>query len=141
MITGFPSPAQGYESKGIDLNSVLIRHPSATVFMQIESSSYMNMGIYNGDILIIDRAKKITPNSLVVYESEGHFVLGRVYKIKKSLEDTIITGAITHVIHTVREMWFYTLTETVFMHPANRFTVRIYATSRWRFYQIMMESS
>ena len=104
MITGFPSPAQGYESKGIDLNSVLIKHPSATVFMQIESSNYMHMGIFNGDILIIDRAKKITPNSLVVYESEGHFVLGRVYKIKKTLEDTIITGAITHVIHTVKEV-------------------------------------
>ena len=104
MITGFPSPAQGYESKGIDLNSVLIRHPSATVFMQIESSSYMNMGIFNGDILIIDRAKKIRPNSLVVYESEGRFVLGRVFNIKKTLEDTIITGAITHVIHTVKEI-------------------------------------
>ena len=33
MITGFPSPAQGYESKGIDLNNVLIKHPSAAVFM------------------------------------------------------------------------------------------------------------
>ena len=104
MITGFPSPAQGYESKGIDLNSVLIKHPSATIFMQIESSSYINMGIYNGDILIIDRAKRITPNSLVVYESEGRFVLGRVYKIKKNPQtETIITGAITHVIHTVKE--------------------------------------
>ena len=66
MITGFPSPAQGYESKGIDLNNVLIKHPSATIFMQIESSSYMHMGIYNGDILIVDRAKKITPSSLVM---------------------------------------------------------------------------
>ena len=103
MITGFPSPAQGYESKGIDLNNVLIKHPSATVFMQIESSSYVNMGIFNGDILTVDRAKKITPNSLVVYESEGNFVLGRVFNIKKTLEDTIITGAITHVIHTVKE--------------------------------------
>ena len=103
MITGFPSPAQGYESKGIDLNNILIKHPSATVFMQIESSCYMHMGIFNGDILIVDRAKKITPNSLVVYESEGNFVLGRVFNIKKTLEDTIITGAITHVIHTVKE--------------------------------------
>ena len=100
MITGFPSPAQGYESKTIDLNTVLITHPSATVFMQIESSRYRSMGIYNGDLLIIDRARPIHPNSLVVYESEGHFVLGRVFNIKK---ETIITGAITHVIHTVKE--------------------------------------
>ncbi|MCR4900377.1 MAG: hypothetical protein K5907_06140 [Treponema sp.] len=100
MITGFPSPAQGYESKTIDLNNVLIKHPSATVFMQIETSRYQSMGIYNGDLLIIDRAKKITPNSLVVYEADGHFVLGRVFNIKI---ETIITGAITHVIHTVKE--------------------------------------
>ena len=93
MITGFPSPAQGYESKGIDLNQVLITHPSATVFM--------HMGIFDGDLLIIDRAKTINPNSLVVYESEGHFVLGRVFNIK---EETVITGAITHVIHTVKEV-------------------------------------
>ena len=103
MITGFPSPAQGYEQKGIDFNNILVKHPSATVVMKIESSNYTGMGIFNGDILIIDRAKRITPNSLVVYESEGHFVLGRVYNIKKTLEDTIITGSVTHVIHTVKE--------------------------------------
>lgn len=104
MITGFPSPAQGYEQKSIDFNNILIKHPSATVVMRIESSNYIGMGIYNGDILVIDRAKKLNPNSLVVYESEGRFVLGRVYSIKRTLEDTIITGAVTHVIHTVKEV-------------------------------------
>ena len=105
MITGFPSPAQGYEQNTIDLNTALIRHPSATVFMKIDSSHYQNMGIYNGDILIIDRAKKINQNSLVVYEAEGRFTLGRVCKIKKNPDEpTIITGAITHVIHTVKEI-------------------------------------
>ncbi len=104
MITGFPSPAQGYESKTIDLNSYLIRHPSATVFMKIDNSHYTHMGIYNGDLLIIDRAKKINSNSLVVYESEGHFVLGRVFNIQSNAQsDVIITGAVTHVIHTVKE--------------------------------------
>ena len=105
MITGFPSPAQGYEQHTIDLNAALIRHPSATVFMKIDNSHYRTMGIYNGDILIIDRAKKITQNSLVVYEAEGHFTLGRVYNIKMNPEEpTIITGAVTHVIHTVKEI-------------------------------------
>ena len=35
MITGFPSPAQGYEGKQIDFNSYMIKHPSATVVMRI----------------------------------------------------------------------------------------------------------
>ncbi len=104
MITGFPSPAQGYEQRGIDFNNILIKHPSATVVMRIESSNYTHMGIYNGDILVIDRAKKINQNSLVVYESEGHFVLGRVFNIQSNAQsDVIITGAVTHVIHTVKE--------------------------------------
>lgn len=100
MITGFPSPAQGYEASGIDLTSTLIKHPAATVFMRIESNSYTRMGIYNGDLLIIDRAKKVLPKSLVVYESGGQFVLGRAFNIK---EESYITGVITYVIHKVKE--------------------------------------
>ncbi len=101
MITGFPSPAQGYEHNQIDLNSYVIKHPAATVFMRIESSHYTRMGIYNGDLIVIDRAKKITQNSLVVYESDGHFVLGRGCNIRGK---TIITGAVTHVLHTVKDL-------------------------------------
>lgn len=100
MITGFPSPAQGYEQKSINLNSILIQHPSATYFMEVASSRYVGMGIYNGDILIVDRAKKVTPNSLVVYESDGEFVLGRVFNIHS---EVVITGSIVYVIHKVRE--------------------------------------
>ena len=99
MTTGFPSPAQGYESSSIDLNAYMIKHPASTVFMQIESSRYTRMGIYNGDLLVIDRALKITRNSLVGYELDGRFVLGRVYNIKG---EAYITGTVTHVIHTVR---------------------------------------
>ncbi|MCQ2241637.1 S24 family peptidase [Treponema sp.] len=100
MVTGFPSPAQGYEDKLFDLNTYFIKHPAATVFMRIDSSAFVKMGIYNGDLLIIDRAKRLTQNSLVVYESDGAFTLGRVFNIKGEAH---ITGAITHVIHTVKE--------------------------------------
>lgn len=99
MITGFPSPAQGYEDGKIDLNKILINRPSATVFMRVASSRYMRMGIYDGDLLIIDRAKAINPNSLVVYESDGKFVLGRVFNIH---DEVIITGTIVYVIHKVK---------------------------------------
>ena len=101
MITGFPSPAQGYEDKSFDLNSLCIKHPSATVFMTVDTDRYRNMCIFNGDLIIIDRAKRITPNSLVVYESGGEFVIGRVCNIKSESQ---ITGAITNVIHSVKEV-------------------------------------
>lgn len=101
MITGFPSPAQGYETKSFDLNSLYIKHPSATVFMTVDTDKYRNICIFNGDLLIIDRAKQITKNSLVVYENDGQFVIGKVCNIK---EEAMITGAITNVIHTVKEI-------------------------------------
>ena len=100
MITGFPSPAQGYEDIRFDLNTLYIKHPAATVFMTVDTDRYHKMCIFNGDLLIIDRAKSLTPNSLVVYESGGEFVIGRVCNIKAEAQ---ITGAIINVIHTVRE--------------------------------------
>ena len=99
MITGFPSPAQGYEDNRFDLNSLYIKHPAATVFMTVDTDRYKNMCIFNGDLLIIDRAKRITSNSLVVYESGGEFVIGRVCSIKG---EAIVTGAIITVIHSVK---------------------------------------
>ncbi len=101
MVTGFPSPAQGYECASLDLNRELIKHPVSTVVMTVSGSRYTNMSIYNGDLLVIDRAKKVLPNSLVVYESGGQFVLGRAFNIK---EESIITGVITYVIHKVKEV-------------------------------------
>lgn len=103
MITGFQSPAQGYEDKTINLNSLLIKHPCSTFLMEIKSNKYVRMSIYDGDLLIIDRSKTVHQNSLVVYEQEGVFELGRVFNIKSKAE-TVITGVVVHVIHTVKEI-------------------------------------
>ena len=101
MITGFPSPAKGSEEKTLNLDKLLIKHPSSTFFMNVDSTSYTRMGIYNGDLLIIDRAKAVTPNSLVVYEHEGSFTLGRAFNIQG---ETVIVGSIVYVVHKVREV-------------------------------------
>ena len=99
MITGFPSPAQGYEDKTIDLNSLLIKHPSATVFMQIDTNRYNRMSIYYGDLITIDRSLPVHSDSLVVFEADGEFQLGRVFQQKGEI---VICGVVTHVIHTVK---------------------------------------
>lgn len=99
MITGFPSPAQGYEDKTIDLNSLIVKHPAATVFMQIDTNRYNNMGIYYGDLIVIDRSLTIRPESLVVFEADGEFQLGRVFR---QSQEIVICGVITHVLHTVK---------------------------------------
>lgn len=101
MNTGFQSPATGYEDNGLDLNKLLVKHPLATVFMWVDSNRYRKMGIFEGDLLVIDRARKIVPTSLVVYAQDGQFSMGRVYSIDS---EAVITGAVVHVIHKVKDV-------------------------------------
>ena len=51
---GFPSPATDYIEDDIDLNSYLIKHPSATFFVRVKGDSMIKAGIHNNDILIVD---------------------------------------------------------------------------------------
>lgn len=99
MITGFPSPAQGYEDTVIDLNELLVKHPAATVFMRIESSRYTQAGIFPGDLLVVDRSLSPEHAAVVVREYEGQFVLGSAASVA---EGAVVCGVVTHVIHTVR---------------------------------------
>lgn len=53
---GFPSPADDYLDKGLDLNEYLIKHPVATFYCRVEGHSMEGIGIFDRDILIVDRA-------------------------------------------------------------------------------------
>lgn len=53
---GFPSPAQDYVERTLDLNELCIRHPNATFFVRVEGDSMIEAGIYDGDVLVVDRS-------------------------------------------------------------------------------------
>ncbi len=53
---GFPSPAQDYVEKRIDLNELLVQHPSATYFVKAAGDSMIDAGIDEGDLLVVDSA-------------------------------------------------------------------------------------
>jgi DNA polymerase V len=72
-ITGFESPAAEYTQLGLDLDELLIEHPSAT-FMGLANGDSMNqIGIFNGDILIVDRAEEPRHMDVVVATFNGNF--------------------------------------------------------------------
>lgn len=56
---GFPSPADDHLDQSLDLNEHLIEHPAATFFCRVTGESMIGIGIYDGDIIVVDRA--ITP--------------------------------------------------------------------------------
>ena len=53
---GFPSPADDYMDKKLDLNEHFIKHPEATFYCRVSGQSMTGAGIFDGDLLIVDRA-------------------------------------------------------------------------------------
>ena len=80
ISAGFPSPAEEYIELGIDLNKYLIKNPISTFFLRVSGNSMNNAGIYNNDLLIIDRSINPNPGHIVVALLDGEFTLKRLMK-------------------------------------------------------------
>jgi DNA polymerase V len=52
---GFPSPAEDFHET-LDLVAHIVRHPAATFFMRVAGDSMTGAGIFDGDLLVIDRS-------------------------------------------------------------------------------------
>lgn len=68
---GFPSPADDYLDKGLDLNEFLIKHPVATFYCRVTGGSMEGLGIFDGDILIVDRALEPLHGDVVLAVLDG----------------------------------------------------------------------
>jgi len=116
-VTGFASPAQGYEMQGIDLNDLLIRRPNATFFFRVEDDDAKILGIHNGSLLVVDRAVKAKPDDLVVMAHEGRIMCRRfilqdgekvftdgVNIFKPIKDDTSIIGVVMAAIQVFNQI-------------------------------------
>lgn len=72
---GFPSPAQDYIDKSLDLNRDLIAHPAATFYARVVGLSMIDAGIDEGDILVIDRSLDPKDHDIVVAFINGEFTM------------------------------------------------------------------
>ncbi len=77
---GFPSPADDFIDKTIDLNELLIKHPAATFFVRVKGDSMINAGIFSGDVLVVDKALDATNGSIVIAVIDGDLTVKRLHK-------------------------------------------------------------
>ncbi|QPG05487.1 S24 family peptidase [Salinimonas marina] len=77
-IVGFESPATEYKELGLDLDALLIEHPSATYIGLAQGESMTRDGIFDGDLLIVSRAEPVTDLCICVANLNGVFVCKRV---------------------------------------------------------------
>ena len=113
---GFPSPAEDYLDKKLDLNEFLIHNPAATFFVKVTGHSMINAGIHDGDILVVDRSVEASNNRIIIGVINGEFTVKRIKKEKNKLflypenekfsvievtegMDFRIWGVVTYAIH------------------------------------------
>ena len=111
---GFPSPADDYLERSLDLNTYLIKHPAASYFARAKGDSMEDCGIYDGDLLIVDRSLEAQHGQIIIAALDGQLTCKLLDKKKHCLlsanknyapirigefSDLIIEGV---VIHSVR---------------------------------------
>ncbi|MDR3410038.1 MAG: translesion error-prone DNA polymerase V autoproteolytic subunit [Formivibrio sp.] len=81
---GFPSPAEDWVEDRVDLNQRFVRHPEATFFFRVSGDSMVSPNpertILNGATLIVDRAREVKHDDIVVAIIEGEFTVKRLYR-------------------------------------------------------------
>jgi DNA polymerase V len=119
ISAGFPSPADDYIQDTLDLNKHLINHPSATFFARARGESMVNVGIFDQDIIVIDRSIKPQQNDIVVCWVDGEFTIKRIRKDNEAVylvpendkyktmkiapdRDLQVWGVATYVIHKLK---------------------------------------
>ena len=115
---GFPSPATDYIEEDVDLNVHLIKNVPATFIIRVQGKSMTDVGIYDGDLLVVDRSLEPKNFSTVVANVHDELVVKNFIKSKNqnflssgsnNTEDKIIInedsnvfiwGIVTYVIHS-----------------------------------------
>jgi DNA polymerase V len=83
---GLPSPAEDTPTEQLDLAQHLIRHPEATFFLRVSGESMTGAGIFDGDLLIVDRSLTPGNGDIVIAILDGEFTVKRLVMDGKRIE-------------------------------------------------------
>ncbi len=118
VSAGFPSPADDFVDKTLDLNELLIQNPAATFFTRVQGDSMIGAGIFNNDILVVNRALTPAAGKIVICALNGELTVKRLmvdngqWYLKAENPDypniplydeleMVVWGVVTEVIHKV----------------------------------------
>lgn len=82
---GFPSPADDYVEDNLDLNELMIKNGPATFFLTVEGNSMIGAGIFEGDIIVVDRSLDARHRDIVLAVVDGRHTVKRLYDIDGEL--------------------------------------------------------
>ena len=80
VSAGFPSPAEDYTDRKLDLNELLIKNPAATFFVRVDGDSMIGAGIHHDDILVVDRSRQAVNGDIVIAILDGELTVKRLVR-------------------------------------------------------------
>ncbi len=118
VAAGFPSPADDFIDKSLDLNEHLVSHPAATFFVRAQGESMSGAGIASGDLLVVDRALEPKSGDVIIAAVGGELTVkrirlrgGAVWLVPENpafpalkVEDAMdfeVWGVVTYVVHRI----------------------------------------
>lgn len=99
--TGFPNPATDSTLQNLNLNQLLVWHSVSTFMMEIGNDDWADIGIFTGDVAIIDRALNAQPSDKIAWIYDDRFVLSHISQLPKT---AVLWGVVTAVIHRYRKL-------------------------------------
>lgn len=75
---GFPSPADDFIEAMVDLNQVLIKNPTATFLWRVVGDCMVDVKIFPGDVVVVDRSRSPKHRSIVLAMIGGEPTLKRL---------------------------------------------------------------
>lgn len=116
VCAGFPNPADDYAENSLDLNEILVKHPSSTFFIRVKGDSMINAGIQDGDVVVVDRSLEPYDGAVILAMLNGEFTVKRFQKIGNTIallpenklfrplrmsqeDDFEVWGVVSYIIH------------------------------------------
>ncbi|WP_315533879.1 translesion error-prone DNA polymerase V autoproteolytic subunit [Delftia acidovorans] len=76
---GFPSPAEDFACARLDLAKLIVKHPQCTFLLRVRGDSMTGAGIFDGDLLVVDKFLRPQHGDIVVAEVDGDFTCKRLW--------------------------------------------------------------
>jgi DNA polymerase V len=83
---GFPAPGDDMVEKALDISDLLVKHPASTFFVRVQGDSMEGVGIFSGDILVVDRSVEARSGKIVVAAVNGELVVKRLSLVDGKLQ-------------------------------------------------------
>lgn len=80
VTAGFPSPADDYIEGRLSLDEHLIQHKDSTFFVRAKGNSMVGAGIFDGDLLVVDKSLDPSSGDIVIAIVDGELTVKRLIK-------------------------------------------------------------